>query len=242
MITINNMSLDYKIQNENIKSLKEYLVNAAKHKVSYRTFRAVDNISLHIPKGQVCGIIGNNGAGKSTLLKVIAGVLTPTSGSIHVEGTVAPMLELGAGFDQDLTAKENIFLNGAILGYSRDFLTKKYNDIVDFSELGDFINQPVRTFSSGMMMRLAFSIATLVDPEILIVDEILSVGDVHFKKKSEARMKELMSGGTTVIMVSHVLSQIKELCSRVVWMEKGKIVMDGDPEKVCGAYVRLEQK
>ena len=240
MITIDHMTLDYKIQNENIKSLKEYLVNAAKQRISYRTFRAVDDISLHIPKGQVCGIIGDNGAGKSTLLKVIAGVLTPTSGSVRVEGIIAPMLELGAGFDQDLTAKENIFLNGAILGYSKDFLVGKYQEIVDFSELSDFINQPVRTFSSGMMMRLAFSIATLVEPEVLIVDEILSVGDVHFKKKSESRMMELMAGGATVLMVSHAIAQIQSLCGRVVWMEKGKIIMDGEPDEVCGAYQKEE--
>lgn len=236
MIKVNNITIDYKVQKEHIQSLKEYLVNMVKGKVTYESFRALDNVSIDIKKGEVVGIVGRNGAGKSTLLKIIAGVLTPTKGSIKINGVIAPMLELGAGFDQDLTARENIYLNGAILGYSKEFLESKYQQIVDFSELADFIDQPVRTFSSGMMMRLAFSIATIVEPEILIVDEILSVGDSHFKKKSEKRMRELMEGGTTVLMVSHVLSQIQELCSRVIWLEKGRVKMDGDTKTVCDEY------
>lgn len=236
MIDVSNITMDYRVQKENIKSIKEYLVNMVKGSITYELFRALDDVSLHINKGEVCGIIGNNGAGKSTILKIIAGVITPTQGSVNINGTVAPMLELGAGFDQDLTARENIYLNGAILGYSKEFLNSKYTEIVEFSELEEFMDQPVRTFSSGMMMRLAFSIATLVEPEILIVDEILSVGDAHFKKKSEERMRSLMSGGTTVLMVSHQLGQIKKLCNRVVWMDKGKIIMDGTAKEVCSAY------
>lgn len=238
MIKVDNITIDYKIQKEHIQSLKEYLVNIVKGKVTYEYFRALDNVSINIKKGEVVGIVGRNGAGKSTLLKIIAGVLTPTKGSIKINGVIAPMLELGAGFDQDLTARENIYLNGAILGYSKDFLESKYQQIVDFSELADFIDQPVRTFSSGMMMRLAFSIATIVEPEVLIVDEILSVGDSHFKKKSENRMRELMAGGTTVLMVSHALPQIQELCSRVIWLEKGKVKMDGDTKTVCDEYAK----
>lgn len=240
MIFVENVTMDYRIQQENIKSIKEYLVNALKGRITYREFRALDEVNLHIQPGEVCGIVGSNGAGKSTLLKVIAGVLTPTAGKVHINGNIAPMLELGAGFDQDLTARENIFLNGAILGYSKEFLQRRFDDIVAFSELGEFIEQPVRTFSSGMMMRLAFSIATLVEPEVLIVDEILSVGDGHFQKKSEARMRELMSGGTTVLMVSHALKQIRDLCSRVIWLDHGKVIMDGATQEVCDAYEKTQ--
>lgn len=240
MIFVENVTMDYRIQQENIKSMKEYLVNALRGRITYREFRALDEVNLHIQPGEVCGIVGRNGAGKSTLLKVIAGVLMPTKGHVHINGNIAPMLELGAGFDQDLTARENIFLNGAILGYSKDFLEKKFEDIVSFSELEEFIEQPVRTFSSGMMMRLAFSIATLVEPEVLIVDEILSVGDGHFQKKSEARMRELMSGGTTVLMVSHALKQIRDLCSRVIWLDHGKVIMDGNTQEVCDAYEQTQ--
>lgn len=238
MIKIDNITMDYKVQKEHIQSLKEYLVNIFRGKITYDCFKALDNISVDIKKGEVVGIVGRNGAGKSTLLKVIAGVLPPTQGNININGVIAPMLELGAGFDQELTAKENIYLNGAILGYSKEFLESKYEQIVEFSELADFIDQPVRTFSSGMMMRLAFSIATIVEPEILIVDEILSVGDSHFKKKSENRMRELMAGGTTVLMVSHALPQIRELCSRVIWLDKGKVKMDGDTKTVCDEYAK----
>lgn len=239
MIDVKNVMMDFRIQNESINSFKEYVVNWLRGKISYRTFRAVDGVSFHIEKGEVCGIIGRNGAGKSTLLKLIAGVLFPIEGEIKICGNIAPMLELGAGFDQELTARENVYLNGAILGYSKEFLKSRYEGIVEFAELEGFMDNPIRTFSSGMMMRLAFSIATIVEPEILIVDEILSVGDAHFSKKSGERMRELMAGGTTVLMVSHVIKQIRELCSRVIWLEHGKVVMDGKPEEVCDAYERI---
>ena len=239
MIDVKNVTMDFRIQNENINSIKEYFVSLIKGKISYREFRALDDVSFHIDRGQVCGIIGRNGAGKSTLLKIISGVLAPTSGKVTVKGNIAPMLELGAGFDQDLSARENIYLNGAILGYTKEFIDSKYEDIVNFSELHDFMDNPIRTYSSGMMMRLAFSIATLVEPEILIVDEILSVGDASFAEKSNKRMQELMSGGTTVLMVSHVLEQIREMCDRVIWIEKGRIVMDGAPNDVCDAYLKV---
>jgi len=238
MIKIDNVTMNFKIQKEHIQSLKEYVVNMFKGKLTYECFTALENVSIDIKKGEVVGIVGRNGAGKSTLLKAIAGVLTPTIGSIKINGVIAPMLELGAGFDSELTGRENIYLNGAILGYSKEFLQSKYEEIVEFSELADFIDQPVRTFSSGMMMRLAFSIATIVEPEILIVDEILSVGDSHFKIKSENRMRGLITGGTTVLMVSHVLPQIRELCNRVIWIEKGKVKMDGDTKIVCDEYAK----
>lgn len=236
VIEVSSVTMDYRIQKERVNSIKEYLVRVLKRQLTYETFRAVEAASFTVEKGEICGIIGRNGAGKSTLLKLIAGVLTPTEGSIRVKGSIAPMLELGTGFDLDLNARENIFLNGAILGYSRDFLQNKYQEIVDFSELHEFMGRPLRTFSSGMLMRLAFAIATLVEPEVLIVDEILAVGDSRFQEKSAARMRSLMRSGTAVLMVSHSTLQIRSLCSRVLWMEKGKIVMDGKPDEVCGAY------
>lgn len=239
MIDIQNATMDFHVEHENVNSLKEFMLKFLKGQLQYDHFRAVDNVNLQVKRGEVCGIIGRNGAGKSTLLKMIAGVLTPTDGTITINGNIAPMLELGAGFDQDLTARENIYLNGAILGYSKDFIDKRFQEILEFSELGKFIDQPVRTFSSGMMMRLAFSIATQIEPEILIVDEILSVGDSHFRQKSEGRMRELMGGGTTVLMVSHVLGQIRSMCDHVIWLDHGKVVMDGDAKTVCDAYEGL---
>lgn len=239
MIDIQQATMDFHVETEHTGTFKELAINLLKGKLKFEHFRAVDHVNVQVKRGEVCGIIGRNGAGKSTLLKMIAGVLTPTSGKIAVNGKIAPMLELGAGFDHDLTARENIYLNGAILGYSKEFLDSKFDDIVDFAELHSFIEQPVRTFSSGMMMRLAFSIATQVDPEILIVDEILSVGDSHFKQKSERRMRQMMSGGTTVLMVSHVLKQIRSMCDHVIWLDHGKVIMDGDTKTVCDAYEGL---
>lgn len=211
IIEIRDATMDFLVDKGGSRTLKELLINFVKGNVHYDRFRAVDHVNVDIKRGEVYGIIGRNGAGKSTLLKMIAGVLTPTSGSISIHGNIAPMLELGAGFDHDLTARENVYLNGSILGYSKEFLDARFDEIIKFAELESFVDQPIRTFSSGMMMRLAFSIATQVDPEILIVDEIMSVGDSHFRQKSERRMQELMSGGTTVLMVSHVLPQIRSM-------------------------------
>lgn len=236
MISVDNVSMKFRMANDRIMSLKEYVIKKVSGKIEYKEFVALNNVSFSIKKGEVVGIIGNNGAGKSTLLKIISGILAPTEGNVKVMGNIAPMLELGAGFDIDLTAKENVFLNGAVLGYSKKYLTEKYNEIVEFSELHEFMNVPVRNFSSGMTMRLAFSIATLVDPDILIVDEILSVGDAGFQKKSARRMRELMSGGTTVIMVSHSIEQIRQMCSRVIWLDHGEIKMIGNANEVCKAY------
>ncbi|MEC0140607.1 ATP-binding cassette domain-containing protein [Paenibacillus macerans] len=237
MISVDNVFMKFRMANDRIMSLKEYVIKKVSGKIEYKEFVALNNVSFSIKKGEVVGIIGNNGAGKSTLLKIISGILAPTEGNVKVMGNIAPMLELGAGFDIDLTAKENVFLNGAVLGYSKKYLTEKYNEIVEFSELHEFMNVPVRNFSSGMTMRLAFSIATLVDPDILIVDEILSVGDASFQKKSARRMRELMSGGTTVIMVSHSIEQIRQMCSRVIWLDRGEIKMIGNANEVCKAYL-----
>ena len=196
----------------------------------------LSNFNLKIPAGTNVAIVGETGAGKSTLLKVVSGVMKPTEGKITVAGNICPMIELGAGFDMDLTARENIYLNGSILGYSREFIDQKFDEIVSFSELQDFLEVPVRNFSSGMVARLAFSIATQVDPEILIVDEILSVGDLNFQQKSEAKMRSMITGGTTVLYVSHSIDSIRSLCDKVVWLDHGKVVMSGNTEKVCQAY------
>ena len=197
---------------------------------------ALQDVSFKVAKGEVLGFVGSNGAGKSTLLKIVAGVMKPTKGKVLVGGNICPMIELGAGFDLDLNARENIYLNGAVMGYSKSFLDSKFQEIVDFSELQDFLDVPVRNFSSGMVARLAFSVATIVDPEILIVDEILSVGDLNFQNKSENKMRSLISGGTTVLYVSHSIKSIESLCDRVVWLEHGKVIMVGKTDDVCKAY------
>ena len=217
-----------------------YMVALVKKKLKYEQFRALNGVSFEISKGEVIGIVGSNGAGKSTLLKVISGILRPTEGSVSLEGNVVPMLELGSGFDFDLSGRENIFLNGAILGYSESFLKEKYDDIVEFSELGEFINIPVRNYSSGMIMRLAFSIASQVVPDILIVDEILGVGDAAFQEKSYARMVELMGHGTTVLLVSHNIEQIRRLCDRVIWLDHGQVKAVGETQEICDAYMQTQ--
>lgn len=237
MISVENVSMYYKMSYDKVNSIKEYFTKLIKGELKYEEFHALSNVSFNVEKGEVIGIIGHNGAGKSTILKVISGILKPTEGSVKVNGNIVPMLELGSGFDYDLTGKENIFLNGAILGYSEKFLKSKYNEIVEFSELDKFIDIPIRNYSSGMLMRLAFSIATVVNPEILIVDEILAVGDANFQEKSKARMLELMAGGTTVLFVSHSIEQIKELCNRVIWLDHGKIKKIGSTEEVCTEYI-----
>lgn len=236
MIKVNNVSMCYKLVNDKLMSLKAYAVAAAKKQLKFKEFWVFKDISFEVKKGDVVGIIGRNGAGKSTLLKIISGVLAPTEGSVTVAGNIVPMLELGSGFDFDLSGRENIFLNGSILGYSEKYIKEKYDDIVKFSELGEFIENPIRNYSSGMLMRLAFSIATVVEPEILIVDEILAVGDEAFQKKSKRKMLSLMGGGTTVLFVSHSIAQIREMCNKVVWLENGKLRMMGDTKKVCDAY------
>lgn len=236
IVEVKNVTMRFRMGNVPINSLKEYVTASIKGNLKHNEFIALDNVSFSVKKGETLGLIGTNGAGKSTTLKLIAGILKPTEGSITVKGNIIPMLELGAGFDLELTGKENIYLNGAILGYSKEYIDSKFNEIIEFSELGDFIEVPVRSYSSGMMSRLAFSIASVMQPEILIVDEILSVGDAKFQEKSGNRMKELMSGGTTVLFVSHSIGKIEELCSKVVWLDHGKVVDYGDAIEVCQKY------
>lgn len=236
MIDVSDVTMRFRLNNDKILSLKEFVTTALRGRLSYNEFTALDHVSFTVKKGETLGLIGHNGAGKSTMLKVISGILKPTEGAVMCRGNVVPMLELGSGFDMDLTGQENIFLNGAILGYDEKFLKEKYDEIVEFSELGQFIGTPIRNYSSGMLARLAFSIATVVKPEILIVDEILSVGDAAFQEKSRKRMLELMGGGTTVLFVSHSIGQIQEMCSQVVWLEHGQMRMQGIAEEVCAAY------
>ncbi len=245
MIKIENVSMKFNLEIEKDFSMKQAFVNLftkKKKKKKNEDFWALKDVSFNIGKGEVVGLIGSNGAGKSTLLKVVSGVMKPTKGKVKVKGVISPMIELGAGFDGNLTARENIYLNGAILGYSKEFLDDKFDEIVEFSELKDFLDVPVKNFSSGMTAKLAFSIATIVNPEILIVDEILSVGDIKFQEKSKKKMLEMIKGGTTVLYVSHSLQSIKELCTKVVWLEHGKVVKMGDTNKICDAYYKEQMK
>ena len=236
VIEVSDVSMRFRMNSDKIMSLKEFVTTAMRGKLQYQEFTALDHVSFTVKRGETLGLIGRNGAGKSTMLKIISGILKPTEGNVVCRGNVVPMLELGSGFDFDLTGRENIFLNGAILGYSEDFLNAKYDEIVEFSELGNFIETPIRNSSSGMLARLAFSVATMVQPEVLIVDEILAVGDAAFQEKSKRRMLELMGGGTTVLFVSHSLSQVREMCGRVVWLEYGRVKMGGKAQEVCDAY------
>lgn len=236
MIEVENVSMRFRMNSDRILSLKEFVTTALRGKLRYGEFTALDHVSFEVKRGETLGLIGRNGAGKSTMLKVISGILKPTEGRVLCRGNIAPMLELGSGFDMDLTGRENIFLNGAILGYSEAFLKEKYEEIVAFSELERFIETPIRNYSSGMLARLAFSVATVVRPEVLIVDEILSVGDAAFQDKSRKRMLELMGGGTTVLFVSHSLAQIRDMCDRVLWLENGRLRMIGTAHTVCDEY------
>ena len=238
MIELKNVSMRFNLGIDKTFSLKKLFIKLFSFKKDKKNvFWALRDIDINIKQGEVIGLIGSNGAGKSTLLKVVAGVMKPTIGYVETNGKICPMIELGAGFDMELTARENIYLNGAVMGYSKSFLDEKFQEIVDFSELHEFLDVPVKNFSSGMVARLAFSIATIVDPDILIVDEILSVGDAAFQAKSGAKMQEMIKGGTTVLFVSHSLEEIKKLCNRVLWLEHGKIVKLGDPQKICDEYL-----
>lgn len=239
MIKLTNVSMKFNLGIEKNFSFKQLFITIFSFKKMKKDyFWALKDIDLEVKKGEVIGFVGPNGAGKSTLLKVVSGVMKPTTGKVEVNGVISPMIELGAGFDAELTARENIFLNAAVLGYSEKFIKEKFEEIVDFSELREFLDVPVKNFSSGMTARLAFSIATVVNPEILIVDEILAVGDINFQEKSRKKMDQMITGGTTVLYVSHSIATIKSICTRVVWIDHGKIKMVGDPKKVCDTYYK----
>ncbi len=239
IIEIKDVSMRFNLSKEKIDSLKEYFIKMAKKQLIFEEFWALRDITFDIKKGEVFGIIGLNGSGKSTLLKIISGIFTPSKGSVVVKGTIAPLIELGAGFDYDLTARENIYLNGSVLGFSKKFIDEKFNEIIEFSELRDFLDVPLKNYSSGMVARIGFAIATIVKPEILIVDEILSVGDFLFQKKCEDRISHLMANGTTVVIVSHSIEQIERLCNRAVWLEKGRMKMLGETMEVCEHYKNI---
>ena len=236
-IEVNDVTMVFNMASEQLNSLKEYFIKIAKHELFFEEFKALKNISFKIKRGETVGLVGTNGSGKSTMLKVIAGVLEPTSGNGIVRGNIAPLIELGAGFDYELTARENIYLNGALLGYTKEFLDSKMEEIIEFAELEDFMDMPLKNYSSGMTARIAFAIATITEPDVLIVDETLSVGDVFFQKKCEKRIKHFVdSGDVTVLLVSHSMDQVERICERAIWIEKGDMRMDGPVEDVCQAY------
>jgi len=235
-LEVRNVSMEYKMPSEKITSLKEMFIKRLKRQVRYKTLRALDNVSFEVKKGEVFGIIGLNGAGKSTLLKIVAGILKPTSGEVIRRGTIAPLIELGAGFNGQLSGLENIFLNGLLLGYSKKFLQEKLDEIIEFSELGEFIHMPLKNYSSGMRARLGFSIATCVQPDLLIVDEVLAVGDIKFREKCENRIQSMIASGTSVVLVSHSVSQIQKLCRRVLWLEKGRVRGIGETGAILPNY------
>ena len=237
LIEIQDASVRFNIASERIDNLKEYFIKLVKKELMFQEFLALKNICFQVRKGESWGIIGTNGSGKSTLLKLICGILKPFQGEVSVQGVIAPLIELGAGFDGDLTARENIFLNGAVLGYSKKYMQKHFEEIVEFAELKDFLDMPIKNYSSGMSARLGFSIATIVKPDILIVDEVLSVGDYAFQQKCEKRMKEMLKAGTTLLYVSHAIESVENLCKNVIWLEKGRIKQSGTAKKVCQDYI-----
>ena len=236
IIDVNHVTIRFNLSNERIDNLKEYAIKFLKKELLFQEFFALKDISFQVSRGDSWGIIGSNGSGKSTLLKAISGILRPYKGTIETRGSIAPLIELGAGFDANLTARENIYLNGCILGHSTKYMEEHFDKIVNFAELWDFLDSPVKNYSSGMRARLGFSIATMIQPDILIVDEILSVGDIRFRQKCEARMEEMLNRGTTLLYVSHSLGEIRRLCKNVIWIEKGIVRMIGDTEKVCKEY------
>lgn len=235
-ISFEHVDMIFNIASEQLNSLKEYFINLMRGKLFFEEFKALNDISFTIKQGEVYGIVGSNGSGKSTLLKLVAGVLEPSNGKVTVNGTIAPIIELGAGFDPELSARENVYLNGALLGYSKDFINDKYDHIIDFAEIREFQDMPIKNYSSGMVARIAFAIATVTTPDILVVDEALSVGDFRFQEKCENRIKELVSQGTSLLFVSHSIEQVERVCERALWIEKGIARMQGDVMEVCEAY------
>ena len=235
-VELRDIEMHFNMSSEKLQSLKEYFLKFMKRQLRFENFVAVDNVSFDIKKGDVFGIVGLNGCGKSTTLKIISGILKPTKGTVETQGVIAPLIELGAGFDMELTARENIYLNGSVLGYSKKFMDEKFDDIVEFSEMREFLDVPMKNYSSGMVARIGFAIATVTTPDILIVDEILAVGDFLFQQKCEERINQMMQDDTTVIIVSHSIEQIERLCKHCVWLEKGKVKMIGETAEVCDAY------
>ena len=241
MVDVNHVTIRFNLANQKVDNLKEYCIRMIKKELMFQEFLAVKDVSFQIRRGEAWGIIGSNGSGKSTLLKAISGIIKPYRGKSTVNGSIAPLIELGAGFDGNLTARENIFLNGCILGHTDKYMKEHFDEIVDFAGLWDFLDSPIKNYSSGMKARLGFSVATSVRPDLLIVDEILSVGDMKFKKKCQERITEMLNSGTTLIYVSHSMTEIEKLCQHVVWLEKGNMMMCGNTEEVCQAYLKANE-
>ena len=238
VIDVDNVTVRFNLASQKIDNLKEYVIKIIKRELMFQEFLALQDVSFQVRRGEAWGLIGTNGSGKSTMLKAISGILKPYKGAITVTGNIAPLIELGAGFDGNLTARENIFLNGCFLGHSEKYMREHFEEIVDFAELRDFLDSPIKNYSSGMRARLGFAIATMVKPDILIVDEVLSVGDAQFKRKCEARMNEMLSQGTTLLFVSHSIDEVKRLCDHAIWLKKGKAVKMGEVTEVCDAYMQ----
>ena len=238
VVRLENVTVRFNISSEKIDNIKEYFVKLIKKQLHFREFLALKNINFEVKKGESWGIVGRNGAGKSTLLRLICSIISPDSGSVSVSGTISPMLTLGTGFDADLSAGENIYLEGALLGRSRAFMEEHYKEIVAFSELGDFLDMPIKNYSSGMQARLAFAIATVVKPEILIIDEVLAVGDAAFQRKCKNRINEMIKSSTTLILVSHDNSMVEQVCEKALWLRGGEAVMTGNAKEVCDAYAK----
>lgn len=238
IIKVTNATVRFNKATENYNGLKEYVIKMLKGELMFQEFLALKDVNLEVKRGEAWGLIGTNGSGKSTLLKLICGILKPYKGSVQVFGSIAPLIELGAGFDGELTARENIYLNGALLGYKREFMDQHFNEIIEFAELQDFVDVPLKNFSSGMSARLGFAVATIVKPDILIVDEVLAVGDQAFQEKCKQRMEAMLSGGTTLLFVSHSIEQVKELCQKAIWIDKGTVMASGDIEQVAEMYVQ----
>lgn len=236
-VEVNDVTIRFNMASEKVDNLKEYVIKLLKKQLIFQEFFAVQNVSFKVKKGEAWGLIGVNGSGKSTLLKAISGILKPYKGNIKIRGEIAPLIELGAGFDPDLTARENIYLNGTVLGHSKKYMDEHFDEIVDFAELWEFLDTPIKNFSSGMKARLGFAVATMVDPDILICDEVLAVGDFLFQQKCIERMNRMLSGGTTLLFVSHNIDQVRELCDHAVWLDHGKIVAAGEVTSVCDRYV-----
>lgn len=237
VIKVEHATVRFNMASERIDNLKEYFVKLVKRQLMFQEFLALKDVNFEVKKGEAWGLVGTNGSGKSTLLKLICGILKPYKGSVTVNGSIAPLIELGAGFDGELTARENIYLNGAVLGYSKEFMDNHYDEIVDFAELHNFMDMPIKNYSSGMAARLGFAIATIVRPEILIVDEVLAVGDLAFQEKCQKRMQEMLAGGTTLLFVSHSIDTVRGLCDHAIWINKGDVMMTGEVNQVCDAYL-----
>lgn len=241
IVDVENLTIRFNLANEKVDNLKEYFIKLVKGELLFQEFFALQNVSLKVKKGEAWALIGVNGSGKSTLLKAVSGILKPYSGTVNVYGEIAPLIELGAGFDGNLTARENIYLNGAILGHSIKFMDEHFNDVVQFSEIENFLDTPIKNFSSGMKARLGFAVATITNPDVLIVDEVLSVGDFLFRQKCMKRMQEMLDSGTTLLFVSHNVDTVKSICSHAIWLNKGKTVMSGEVNEVCNMYMEMQK-